>query len=432
MHASAFETGANDALASGLDHAGRDAEAPGPEGEVVHALLVGFQIADAFLGFRKARLVDGEGGDQGGGLPRLQLVVAGLDPAGVLGGFGIEDRLGHRGKMFLGVEEIDDLDGVGKMLGGDIPDPGGTVSQDDLGSGGVEAGPAAFPEDQLGKVGGSGIGIPGGRAEDPAGIADRAFVPNRDAPVVGLGGGPGETELGLPGFGGAVFLLSGTSGHFVRPHGNAGAVPARIDNLRTGSGLGIRDGLFVRDHLGSQGLGCPLHLLGGNPEASQGAEQLFGFLEADEGGHDPDLAKGGRRIGGVLHPDLPVPGKEPGLAGGAVVIGPGEAERAQDRLDGLLDPSPEAGDSTAGAGTLPRLPVREIPVQGPFQKAGRDREGRLAEGRLQGFEVEGPRGLGSEKRDQFLLKAWGEKIFEFFFPPPAGSPWTNSPGPASA
>lgn len=74
--------------------------------------------------------------------------------------------------MLLGMEEVDDLDGLGEVFGGGVPDPGSTVSQDDLDRGGIEAGSLALREYQSGKVGGSGIGIPGSGPEDPSGVAD--------------------------------------------------------------------------------------------------------------------------------------------------------------------------------------------------------------------------------------------------------------------
>ncbi len=50
------------------------------------------------------------------------------------------DGLGHVAQMLLGVVDVDDLDGVGKLLVGQIPDPGGAVAEDDLSGGGERAG----------------------------------------------------------------------------------------------------------------------------------------------------------------------------------------------------------------------------------------------------------------------------------------------------
>ena len=51
--------------------------------------------------------------------------------------------------MLLGVVEVDDFDGAGELLGGQIPDPGGAVAEDDPAGRGVDAVPLRLAMDAL-------------------------------------------------------------------------------------------------------------------------------------------------------------------------------------------------------------------------------------------------------------------------------------------
>ena len=54
-------------------------------------------------------------------------------------GAGTEDGLGGLEQMLLGVPDVDDLDGAGEVLFGEVPDPGGAVAEHDLLLSGIEA-----------------------------------------------------------------------------------------------------------------------------------------------------------------------------------------------------------------------------------------------------------------------------------------------------
>ncbi len=77
-------------------------------------------------------------------------------------------------------------------------------------------------------------------------------------------------------------------------------------------------------------------------------------------------------------------------------------------------------------------PVGEIPVQSLRKDPGRNLQGALATALLQGLEIERAVGALSQEVGEFLLKTVNEEIFEFFFPPFAGSLRRHSPGPASS
>ena len=53
--------------------------------------------------------------------------------------YGTVDGLGHVAQVLLAMLDVDDFDGFGAHLGGQVPDPAGTVADDDLTGGGVEA-----------------------------------------------------------------------------------------------------------------------------------------------------------------------------------------------------------------------------------------------------------------------------------------------------
>ena len=74
------------------------------------------------------------------------------------------DGLGDLEQMALGVENVDDLGGVGEVLVGEVPDPWRTVAEDDPARCGVEAAPFGLADDAPGEGRGLGVGIARGRA----------------------------------------------------------------------------------------------------------------------------------------------------------------------------------------------------------------------------------------------------------------------------
>ncbi len=115
-----------------------------------------------------------------------------------------------------------------------------------------------------------------------------------------------------------------------------------------------------------------------------------------------------------------------------MIVGAGEARGAQDRVDGFGNAPIQNGLSAAGTGTESILLVGEIPVQSLRKDPGRNLQGGLATALLQGLEIERAVGALSQEVGEFLLKTVNEEIFEFFFPPFAGSLRRHSPGPASS
>ena len=66
---------------------------------------------------------------------------------------GAIEGLGHVAQMLVGVVDVDDFDGAGKLLGGQLPDPGGAVADDDPAGRGVEAAPLRLAIGTLGEGG---------------------------------------------------------------------------------------------------------------------------------------------------------------------------------------------------------------------------------------------------------------------------------------
>ena len=82
-----------------------------------------------------------------------------------------EDAWGKRtlarsGELLAGVEAIDDPDGVGELLLGEAPDPGGTIAEDDLAVGPGEAPAVGFASDATVEVRRLRVGVASGRALD--------------------------------------------------------------------------------------------------------------------------------------------------------------------------------------------------------------------------------------------------------------------------
>ena len=72
--------------------------------------------------------MDPHGGQDGGDLARIQLVVPLLGPVGGEGTRRSVDGFGHVRELLLGVEEVHDLHGPGKVFGSQVPNPGSTVA----------------------------------------------------------------------------------------------------------------------------------------------------------------------------------------------------------------------------------------------------------------------------------------------------------------
>ena len=139
MHAAALEAAADDVLAGALDDAGGDAQPGGAEPRIAHALAVARDVADAFGGRLAAVGVLAKGGEQVVEAALVEFVAALFAPLGGEVGGGAVDGPGDLEQVLLGVEDVDDLDGAGEVLVGEVPDPGGAVAEHDAPPGPVEA-----------------------------------------------------------------------------------------------------------------------------------------------------------------------------------------------------------------------------------------------------------------------------------------------------
>ena len=127
VHAGALEARPDGMFAASLDDAGGDAQAPGPERGIAHALTVADEIVDAFAGLVAGWGVVGEGGDDGADAAGIEFVTSLFRPLRGEVGPGCVDGLGDVPEVAFGVEDVDDLDRIGETLVGEGPDPGRTV-----------------------------------------------------------------------------------------------------------------------------------------------------------------------------------------------------------------------------------------------------------------------------------------------------------------
>ena len=157
-HAGALEPCA-DLLAAGLDDARRDAQALGAELRIAHAVSVPEHIVNAPSRLGRGVGLGAQRGDDGAEPAGIQLGTPVPDPLVGQVCAGAVDGLGHVAQMLLGVVDVDDFDGAGKLLVGDAPDPGGAVADDDPPGRGVEAAPLRLAIGTLGEGGRQRVGV---------------------------------------------------------------------------------------------------------------------------------------------------------------------------------------------------------------------------------------------------------------------------------
>ena len=180
------------------------------------------------------------------------------------------DGLGHVAQMLLGVVDVDDLDGVGKLLVGQVPDPGGAVAEDDLSGGGGEAAPLRLAMGALGEGGRLRVGVAAGRALNGGVVADRPRVAARPAFGVAPFGRPRRRQLDLAGLGGAVGLLAAAPGDLGRADRHAGPIQPQVHRgRRRRCGL-FADGALVTGDFAAERLGATLDLPGLDLHPGQG------------------------------------------------------------------------------------------------------------------------------------------------------------------
>ncbi len=120
--------------------------------------------------------------------PLIEFVAPLLAPlAGEIAVLSVECR-GDIEQMLLGVEAIDNLDGIRHMLAGDVPYPGSTVTKDNPPRDAEEVAPLHLAQDPLGKGRRLLVGITGGDGFNGAVVGDRPGIAGRLAfPVAAVG-----------------------------------------------------------------------------------------------------------------------------------------------------------------------------------------------------------------------------------------------------
>ena len=208
MHSAVFEAGCDDGLAAAFEDAGGDTQALGAEGGVAHLIAVVVEVVEGFSGFVAGVGVLPEGGEELVEAALVEFVAAPLAP--LLGevGSGSEEGLGGLEEVSLGVEDVHDLEGVGEVFVGEVPDPGGAVTEDDPARGVEGASAFEFAEHAFGEGRGFGIGVVDGDGLDGGVVGDVVRVAGGVAVLVVGFGGPDDGELGPAGLGGAVGLFA--------------------------------------------------------------------------------------------------------------------------------------------------------------------------------------------------------------------------------
>ena len=327
-----------------------------------------------------------------------------------------EDCLGNIPEMLFRMEEVQDLDGLGKVFRGEVPDPGGSVCDDDLPGHLVEATPGALPQDAGGKVGRTLSGIEGSGAFNGGGIGGGALVPDGNTLVVGHLRAPDGAEFHLPCFGGSVGLFPRTVGELIAAHGDPRPVGPQVKGGgKSHDRIRVEAGPLVFGNLGTQNFGYPLHLLGADMKVGEFPEELSAFLEgelrSDDSGH-AENAGSDRRSFQIQYPVLR---KESLMTGRAEVVPADQRDRPQNGEKFLGMGSGVSGifgaDGTGkdGGGVLPDL------VQMAFKNPGPHLERLGPEGLLQSFEIDRLSGLCSEQVVKFGRDLTDEVGFECFF-----------------
>ena len=120
-------------LAAGLDDAGADEQAAGAEPVVAHAGRVVEEVAELPLGLVFLDAFEGVFAD--GGLDAVDVAVVEVFEAGgepfvpAVAEHELQGA-GEGVQVLAGVVEVDDLGGLGELVRGDAPDPGGAVAED--------------------------------------------------------------------------------------------------------------------------------------------------------------------------------------------------------------------------------------------------------------------------------------------------------------
>ena len=140
-------------------------------------------------------------------------------------------------QVFAGVVDVHDRGGFGQDRGGEVPDPGRAVAEDDELADVVGAAAAGFGVHQGGELVGGG---------EAAQVAGRVRVAHRPALVVDGGLGEQAGEFDLAGAGAPVAALAGAAGDGGGHHGHAGAVDGDVELVRRPRSAGAGSTLIRR------------------------------------------------------------------------------------------------------------------------------------------------------------------------------------------
>ena len=315
--------------------------------------------------------MDVELGEYAVELTLVEFVTALFGPLGGEVGMGAIDGMGDLEEVLFGVVDVDDLDGVGGILAGPVPDPGGAVTEDDALGDLIEAAASGFTEHAAGKGGGRGVGVAAGDAFDSGIAGDRIGVAHGQAVFVSGLGGPDDTELGFRGFGGAVGLFALASLGFGVAHGDAGAVESEIEG---GSlcGFEFEDLAFIEGNGLTEGLGKTLHLLGVDVETGEFAQEVAGLGEADPRRAHPGHAQGCGRQRGSFQAKGAVTRTEARVAVLAVIPGALPFHLAQGGGEGLGSAAGVVGHRAARTRLLGSLMVAVVGIEAMGDGLGRN------------------------------------------------------------
>ena len=303
---------------------------------------------------------------------------------------------------------------VGKLLGGDVPDPGGAVADDDALGGGVETAPYCLAIDALCEGGRLRVGVAAGRALDRGVVADRPEVTHGPALLVTPFGRPQSGQLDLARLGRAVGLLPAAALDLGGAHRHAAAVHPQV-HRRRGAGDGFCHSAFVGGDLTSQSFGTALDLLGLDAHRGQFPQQVAGRGEAEVRGRPPHHPQhAGRQRRGV-HTQGPVARTHTHTAGVAMVVGPFQGQQPEQRGEGL--------GATAGVARLSAAATRDgrirrvgiVRVEELRQRLRGKVEGSTTQGLLDGLEVPRATPPWSEQRSNFSRKRGYERGVESVF-----------------
>ena len=303
--------------------------------------------------------------------------------------------------MLFGVEEVDDLDGVGEVLGGEVPDPQRAVAEDDAPGGALEPTPHDLTLDPCRKLARRLVRVPLGRALDRRRVGHRARIAHRRALLVSPLGAPHRAQLDLTRLGRPVGLLARAAFQLRSAHRDARTVHAHVERRRhrlVGRRRLDHAPLLGRD-LAPERLGRALDVLGRHRHPGQVAQELVALGEADRRAHQAHHAQHARRQRRALHAQRCVARAEAGRARVAVEVGPLDRQRPQDAGEGL-GPTVDVARELAASGARHRRAavVRGVSVDPLLDGAGRHAQRLAACRRLDRLEVPALDGVGAYER----------------------------------